>query len=1326
MRSQIFPGDISPTHWAFYIVCLGIVYGSLFPFQFSPDIDQAALIKFLGSWKKVSSSGDIIGNIALFIPFGLLGCMLPVSSQKHASGPVFVLLVWIVIAVGSQVFQLAVPSRSPSIFDLYGNAFGAILGWFLARFIPRIPASEPGKIEHVRLVPVCLIILWLAYLLIPFVPTIDFQSYKSAIKPLLLDPQWNWGKSLLEAACWLAFFYYANFVLGRRLKVKELLLGSLTVLLLKVIIVSNHVSLTGVVALGGVLILYALSQGLRKLQPSFFVWLLLVGYICYSIFPLEPRGSSIQFGWIPLSGFLQGSMLANSTALCQKLFVFGGISWLLLEHQTRFFRQILPIAFALLLVEAAQLRLSHGTPEITDPILFLAIATFLYRFRKINTPDLYSKATAPDQRSKATAPREFFLSGYISTGARGQVALIVGIYCVACTLLIRLMLQLPGVPYNVRELFLNQGSGVALVFFSLTLISFGWGAAWFGKTIANSHKPGREAQVALLKLSVVIFLLLWMSVTRESIKDITGSSVFVHRMVEREVLGGTVADMVQFLGRKNVSLFTNIFEPPIRFGALVGPLLIFMGVMFTLLFTLRDKQLSPKFALKRCGTLTLYLLPWLYFCKVIAFDWSSTDNLNELIERDGNWGMGGGGYLYALVFLISCLSVGLTWSVLKSRRSALLLVMVTTVSVPLGWFLLNQGLAQNVGKYGLTFSGVDFLLGPDRSNLISQSELFIRWFTVQMVAVVGLAFGALLYVRWSRQVLEDIVAVEKVRVKNLHINLRGSQAAFLNHLSSVVGINASEVFAQLIDLAVLPEAERNELPMHKFIDRYKAPSTRAGTRAGGWQRLSIYLDDTHIGRLESLAATSRASRSAALRNLLTAYKRRLATGRTGSKFNLLEFFHDRLPGGRPRRVIAIVGVLAVGIALLFSLLGRGVSIESAPHWGGDQATVILDHHTHTSYSDGRLTPEELVDIASTGGCDALVISDHADVSRALGDEQFQELQNLRRSYPELLLFAGVELNMPSYGGSEHVGLIADPSVEGKTLRNLRNIAEQTIKEEGKSGRSESSDAGLLQMAADFESLWGGLLLIYNHPSRSTRGPAESISNLTRWHAAAPYFSLMAGAPGHQNAKVTGSYTGPQLTVDRWDPAVAEIGGVWDQMLSRGYQIWAALASSDYHNERLDKAPCTFSRTHLAVPERSYRGVLKALRSGTFWADQGRILDQLWFTVGFEGLEQAVYPGSVVSVGDSGSSARVSLSIERGIGSVGSPLVVEIIGNCGTGRTEILAEYNLSARSSEVAGLIPLQAMGQDKESCFMRARVRLVMVLGPDLLAYTNPIRLQL
>ena len=43
----------------------------------------------------------------------------------------------------------------------------------------------------------------------------------------------------------------------------------------------------------------------------------------------------------------------------------------------------------------------------------------------------------------------------------------------------------------------------------------------------------------------------------------------------------------------------------------------------------------------------------LWLCKAIAFDWSSTDNLNELIAREGELGLGGGGYLYALLAVLA-------------------------------------------------------------------------------------------------------------------------------------------------------------------------------------------------------------------------------------------------------------------------------------------------------------------------------------------------------------------------------------------------------------------------------------------------------------------------------------------------------------------------------------------------------------------------------------------------------------------------------------------------------------------------------------------------
>ena len=112
-----------------------------------------------------------------------------------------------------------------------------------------------------------------------------------------------------------------------------------------------------------------------------------------------------------------------------------------------------------------------------------------------------------------------------------------------------------------------------------------------------------------------------------------------------------------------------------------------------------------------------------------------------MLARDGDWGWGGGGYLYALLALICLNSLMLSKGL--AGRALLLLgsLLFTAVAVPLGWWLLNQGLEPEVHKYESVFSGAQFLLGPDRIHLLPIEVLFGRWAAVQCVATAMIAIG---------------------------------------------------------------------------------------------------------------------------------------------------------------------------------------------------------------------------------------------------------------------------------------------------------------------------------------------------------------------------------------------------------------------------------------------------------------------------------------------------------------------------------------------------------------------------------------------------------
>ncbi len=77
-------------------------------------------------------------------------------------------------------------------------------------------------------------------------------------------------------------------------------------------------------------------------------------------------------------------------------------------------------------------------------------------------------------------------------------------------------------------------------------------------------------------------------------------------------------------------------------------------------------------------------------------------------------------------------------------------------------------------------------------------------------------------------------------------------------------------------------------------------------------------------------------------------------------------------------------------------------------------TVLADLHLHTTASDGRLAPRQLVDLAARRGLRVIAITDHDNTDGL--EEAFQTAT----SYPDLTIIPGIELSTDIPGSEIHV------------------------------------------------------------------------------------------------------------------------------------------------------------------------------------------------------------------------------------------------------------------------------------------------------------------
>jgi glycopeptide antibiotics resistance protein len=189
----------------FIIYSLFILYSTTIPYDFSTDtralrhnfetIRWSPLVRPDGSRESIP---DVVSNILLFIPFGLLIglVVLPRQKAKSRRNTILLAIIGSVILSGLvETIQIVSISRVTSVTDLLTNTIGGLSGALLALLLSTkltAPLSQWSRRQKLHSPVVLLLIFYLAALFlsftIPFDISLDIDHVKDGLKSARLDP----------------------------------------------------------------------------------------------------------------------------------------------------------------------------------------------------------------------------------------------------------------------------------------------------------------------------------------------------------------------------------------------------------------------------------------------------------------------------------------------------------------------------------------------------------------------------------------------------------------------------------------------------------------------------------------------------------------------------------------------------------------------------------------------------------------------------------------------------------------------------------------------------------------------------------------------------------------------------------------------------------------------------------------------------------------------------------------------------------------------------------------------------------------------------------
>lgn len=388
----------------------------------------------------------------------------------------------------------------------------------------------------------------------------------------------------------------------------------------------------------------------------------------------------------------------------------------------------------------------------------------------------------------------------------------------------------------------------------------------------------------------------------------------------------------------------------------------------------------------------------------------------------------------------------------------------------------------------------------------------------------------------------------------------------------------------------------------------------------------------------------------------------------------LKFFHKKKTKMVHKKMLA---TLAVALSLTTLVKAEGNYLKG-------------DFHQHTTYSDGSYSFAHMMAKNNQYGLDWWANNDHgggfnrdgrvsgSDLNttvywdsysanailgstsssgghqnmwrwQSLRDYSFVDVLTARLLYPSKTIIQGYEWNVP---GHEHASF-AVISNQFDAAPNCNPLAEFEFKfdnsdndvtggvAQGWTKSTATDHAKTLEAITWLQTNYK--TTSYVVPAHPERQKKYKINDFRDMNNAGPDVCFgFESMPGHQKSSGRGGYSANSdggVTYGGCGVYAAEIGGMWDAMLSEGRNFWL-FANSDSHSESGDFYPGEYQKNYTYTTGKSAQNIVDGLRAGNTWVVEGDLIDSLVYnietvdtekTTGVMGADMLITKGKTIKI-----------------------------------------------------------------------------------------------